>query len=318
MHQSQDLKVVALGGGHGLAATLSALRTLPVEITAVVGVSDNGGSSGRLRADFDVIPPGDLRMALTALCGADEWGSLWARVLQHRFPGDGALAGHNVGNLLITALWQQADDIVAGLDAVSKLLGAKGRVLPLSLQPLDIEANVVTPDGVESRITGQVQIATTTGQVQSIQLHPHDAKVCPEALQSVQDADVIVMGPGSWFTSVLTHALLPQMEQELIDSTAKKILVSNLCSQNGETLGFSPAHHLNALCVVSPGLTFDVVISERDHHNNELVQAAAQLSADLYSVPLKSADDPHQHDANLLAQAFNEVLSPMPNYRVGR
>ncbi|MEY2635262.1 MAG: hypothetical protein RIS75_1202 [Actinomycetota bacterium] len=313
---SNQVKVVALGGGHGLAATLVALRTLPVDITAVVGVSDNGGSSGRLRADFDVIPPGDLRMALTALCGADEWGSLWARVLQHRFPGNGSLAGHSMGNLLITALWQQAEDIVAGLDAVSTLLGAQGRVLPLSLQPLDIEATVIGPDGQESQIMGQVQVATTQGRVQQIHLHPADAKVCPEALAAVNQADVIVLGPGSWFTSVLTHALLPEMEQALVNSTATKILVSNLCSQSGETHGFSPAHHLEALSEVSPSLTFDVVVSESEHHNEELVQAASHLKADLYSVPLKSARDPHQHDAELLAQAFNQILKSVPNYQV--
>jgi 2-phospho-L-lactate transferase/gluconeogenesis factor (CofD/UPF0052 family) len=107
------------------------------------------------------------------------------------------------------------------------------------------------------------------------------------------------------------------MEQALINSSAKKILVSNLCSQSGETLGFSPAHHLQALNDVSPGLSFDVVISEADHKNNELVRAAAKLNADLYSVPLSSATDPHQHDSSALAQAFDQVLKTVPNYRVG-
>ena len=310
-------RVVALGGGHGLAATLSALRTLPVDITAVVGVSDNGGSSGRLRTDFDVIPPGDLRMALTALCGEDEWGSLWARVLQHRFPGEGQLAGHSLGNLLITALWQQTDDIVAGLDAVSNLLGAHGRVLPLSLQPLDIAAVVLDPNGSESQVLGQVEIATTSGQVRSIELHPANAKVCPQALTAVEQADVIVMGPGSWFTSVLTHALLPEMEASLINSGATKILVSNLCSQNGETQGFSPARHLLALAEISPSLKFDHVISEVEHYHPDLEHAASQLEAALYSVPLKQATDPHQHDSGLLAQAFDDVLRSVNNYRVG-
>ena len=317
METTTPPRVVALGGGHGLAATLSALRTLPVDITAVVGVSDNGGSSGRLRSDFDVIPPGDLRMALTALCGEDEWGSLWARVLQHRFPGSGELAGHNIGNLLITALWQQTTDIVAGLDTVSKLLGAHGRVLPLSLQPLDIAATVIGPEGDETQVFGQVEIATTSGQIKSVELYPTDAKVCPEALQAIGAADVIVMGPGSWFTSVLTHVLLPEMEAALIDSAATKILVSNLCSQNGETQGFSPAQHLSALAEISPSLQFDHVISDISHHHPDLERAALQLQAALYSVPLMRTGESHQHDSGLLAQAFDVVLTEVHNYRVG-
>ncbi|NBX70995.1 MAG: YvcK family protein, partial [Actinobacteria bacterium] len=120
--------VVALGGGHGLASSLRALRQVTPNLTAIVGVSDDGGSSGRLREQFDVVPPGDLRMALAALCGDDTWGSTWAQVLQHRFKSDGDLDGHSLGNLLITALWQETGDVVAGLDWVAKLLDAQGRV----------------------------------------------------------------------------------------------------------------------------------------------------------------------------------------------
>jgi uncharacterized cofD-like protein len=134
--------VVALGGGHGLAASLAALRRLTPDLTAVVTVADNGGSSGRLREEFGVLPPGDLRMALAALCGDDRWGQTWARVLQHRFESDGEMDGHAVGNLLIVALWQLLDDHVLGLDWVASLLGARGRVLPMAVTPLDITARV--------------------------------------------------------------------------------------------------------------------------------------------------------------------------------
>ncbi len=116
-------KIVALGGGHGLSATLAALRGMSDNLTAIVGVSDDGGSSGRLRNEFDIVPPGDMRMALAALCGDDSWGRTWSQVLQHRFPGDGELAGHAVGNLLIAALWQETDDLVAG----SRLRGRSAR-----------------------------------------------------------------------------------------------------------------------------------------------------------------------------------------------
>src|SRR5690348_1730835 len=139
-------KVVALGGGHGLAASLAALRRVTGSLTAIVTVADDGGSSGRLRRDFGVLPPGDLRMALAALCGDDEWGTTWSKVVQHRFAGDQELAGHAVGNLLIVALWDLLGDTVAGLDWVGRLLGTGGRVLPMAAVPLDIVAEVTGAD----------------------------------------------------------------------------------------------------------------------------------------------------------------------------
>ncbi|HLL62395.1 MAG TPA: 2-phospho-L-lactate transferase CofD family protein, partial [Propionibacteriaceae bacterium] len=133
-------RVVAFGGGHGLAASLSALRRITDRLTAIVTVADDGGSSGRLRAELNCLPPGDLRMALAALCGDDESGRTWADVLQYRFAGDGALSGHAIGNLLIAGLWERLGDPVAGLDMVARLLGAEGRVLPMASVPLEIEA----------------------------------------------------------------------------------------------------------------------------------------------------------------------------------
>ena len=137
---------MALGGGHGLAASLRALRRVTDDLTAVVTVSDDGGSSGRLRRELAVLPPGDLRMALAALCGDDEWGQTWSRVVQHRFRSEGDLHDHAVGNLLIVALWELLGDSVQGLDWVARLLGAHGRVLPMSLVPVDIEAVVEIDD----------------------------------------------------------------------------------------------------------------------------------------------------------------------------
>src|SRR5690606_14882154 len=159
--------VVALGGGHGLAATLSALRRVTHRLTGIVTVADNGGSSGRLRTEFGILPPGDLRMALAALCGDDDWGRAWAEVLQHRFRGDGPLAGHAVGNLLLAALWDMERDQVAGLDLVAELLGARGRVLPMANVPLDIEADVeFGPDRTEV-VRGQAEVATTPGRIRA-------------------------------------------------------------------------------------------------------------------------------------------------------
>ena len=192
--------VVALGGGHGLAASLSALKLISDDITAVVTVADNGGSSGRLRDEFDVLPPGDLRMALSALCDDSEWGHTWRDVLQHRFRGTGPLGGHSVGNLLIVALWELHKDPVAGLDLVGRLLNSRGRVLPMAAVPLEIEAEVqgadpLLPDEV-STVRGQVAVASTTGRVRSIALDPADPPAPEATVRAVEHADWVILGPG--------------------------------------------------------------------------------------------------------------------------
>ena len=202
--------VVALGGGHGLANSLKALRRVTPSPTAVVTVADDGGSSGRLRRELGVLPPGDLRMALAALCGDDEWGRTWSEVVQHRFRSEGALHQHAVGNLLIVALWELLEDSVTGLDWVARLLGVQGRVLPMSVEPLDIEAVVEEADGSMVRVRGQVAVATTAGRVRSVSLLPAGAAACPEAVAAVMSADWVVLGPGSWFpTSQLRSAPPP-------------------------------------------------------------------------------------------------------------
>src|SRR6516162_11685949 len=182
-------RVVALGGGHGLSASLSALRRVTRQLTAIVTVADDGGSSGMLRRDFGVLPPGDLRMALAALCGDDPWGTTWSRVVQHRFAGHGGLGGHAVGNVLIVALWELLGDTVQGLDWVGRLLGAHGRVLPMASVPLDLAAEVEGADPARpdemSTVRGQAACATTTGRVRSVSLVPADPPACPEALAAV-------------------------------------------------------------------------------------------------------------------------------------
>ena len=303
-----DKRVVALGGGHGLAASLRALRRVTTELTAVVGVSDNGGSSGRLREHFNVIPPGDLRMALTALCGDDEWGQLWARTLQHRFPGTADIGGHALGNLLITALWQQSEDIVAGLDAVSELLSSAGRVLPLSLTPLNIVATVNFADGSQREISGQVEVATTAGEVAAVRVEPSSALVTPQALAAIAAADSIVFGPGSWFTSVLNNLVLPDLAAVLRDSSAQKILVTNLTAQSGETEGFSPARHLEVLQQIAPEISWDVVIADSVQESAELVSAVHALGAQLICADVVAESDSGIHDADHLASVFHTVL----------
>src|SRR5712671_1659541 len=257
-------KVVALGGGHGLFASLSALRRVTRQLTAIVTVADDGGSSGVLRRDFGVLPPGDLRMALAALCGDDSWGTTWSRVVQHRFTGDADLGGHAVGNVLIVALWELLGDTVQGLDWVGRLLGAHGRVLPMASVPLDLEAEVEGADPDRpydiSTVRGQVACATTTGRVRSMSLVPADPPACPEAVAA---ADWVVLGPGSWFTSVLPHLLVPGLAEALVTTRARRLVALNLAPQPGETEGFSPHTHLEVLASHAPDLAVDVVLADR-------------------------------------------------------
>ena len=192
---SLNPKVVCLGGGHGLAATLAAMRTLTSQVTAVVTVADNGGSSGRLREEFNSLPPGDLRMALAALCADDDWGRSWAEIMQYRFTSSGEMDNHAVGNLLLTALWDRDHDPVKGLERVGQLLKVVGKVLPMALEPLDIEGKFTNNQKTIS-VRGQVQVAAATGRVSELRLIPSKPKATPQVINALADADWITIGPG--------------------------------------------------------------------------------------------------------------------------
>ncbi len=307
-------RVVALGGGHGLAASLSALRRVAGGLTAVVTVADNGGSSGRLRREFGVLPPGDLRMALAALCGDDDWGRTWAEVLQHRFTTEGELDQHAMGNLLIVSLWELLGEHVAGLDWVARLLGAQGRVLPMSVVPLDITAQVrgLDPEDPASLrlVRGQVEVASTAGEVVSVHLQPTDPPACPEAVRAVTEAEWVVLGPGSWFSSVIPHLLVPDLRDALVRAPGRRMVTLNLEAQAGETDGFSPETHLEVLADHAPDLTLDVVLAHR-HAGVEVERlrlAAARLGADLVVVDVAVDDGSPRHDPVKLAAAYAGVM----------
>jgi uncharacterized cofD-like protein len=315
--ESSRRRVVALGGGHGLAASLQALRRVTSSLTAVVGVADDGGSSGRLRSEFGILPPGDLRMALAALCGDDSWGRTWEQVIQHRFGGTGELAGHSVGNLLITALWEQTGDAVTGLDWIAALLEANGRVLPCSDVPLTIVAEVLgheptRPDEV-TIVRGQVAVATTPGTVMHLSLDPPEPPACREALRAVGEADALVLGPGSWYTSVIPHLVIPELARAITESPARRIVVLNLNPQMGETTGFAAHTYLDVLYNFLPDLRIDTVIADRHHVEDmtALQRSCADLGAEVFlmDVARTGPGDAGMHDPQRLAVAFDTVLA---------
>lgn len=306
-------RVVAFGGGHGLSVLLTALRRLTDQLTAVVTVADDGGSSGRLRDEFGCLPPGDLRMALAALCSDDHVGRTWARVLQSRFGGDGSLAGHAIGNLLIAGLWQQLDDPVAGLDMVGDLLRTRGRVLPMSSVPLEIEADVIGLDPVApdelATLRGQATVAMTRSTVQSVRLIPASPPARPEAVDAVMAADSIMLGPGSWFTSVIPHLLVPDLAEAIVTTKAQRVLVLNLAPAD-ETDGFSASRHIELLAEHAPRLRLDVVVADKGFASSDphLEAYVASLGARLLSADVAMRDGTPRHDPNRLAAVLSEVL----------
>ncbi len=306
-------KVVALGGGHGLAATLTALRKLTHEITAIVTVADNGGSSGRLREEFSIFPPGDLRMALAALCSDDDWGKSWAEIMQYRFTSDGAMGGHAIGNLLLAALWDRDPDPVVGLDRVASLLKVIGRVLPMASVPLDIEGTFNTSTGPVI-VRGQKEVATAAGRIESLRIIPDNPPARPEALSAISGADWIMMGPGSWFSSVMPHLLVPQQREALEKARAKKIVILNLDahpSKGGdEFAGSSPEEHIELFHRYAPQLRIDYFLVDPSVLRDEssLRAAAYKCGGEIVITDLRKEQDNARHSSDKLALAFGNAI----------
>jgi uncharacterized cofD-like protein len=317
-------RVVAFGGGHGLRATLQALAALPggdLDITAVVTVGDDGGSSGRLRAQRGTLPPGDLRQALAALAAPDPHASCVAALFQHRFdagarPSVGAdgLAGHPVGNLILCGLFEMYPDPVTALDHAARMVRARGRVLPMSPEPVGIAADVRMPAvaGRESRVetvVGQHAVAITAGHVEAVRLTPANPPACTDALQAVAAADWLIFGPGSWYTSVIPHLLVPELATAILSSPAARLVILNLAAEK-ETSGLSLSGHLSALTRYLPGLRADVVLADGDAVGDPgpVSHAAWSLGARLLVAPVAAAGGTARHDPSALAAALGPVL----------
>ena len=318
---SYNPSVVALGGGHGLSASLSALRRLTTVLTAVVTVADDGGSSGRLRESFPVLPPGDLRMALAALCDDNDWGRTWRDVMQHRFEAklkdDEPLNGHAVGNLLILALWELLEDPVAGLRWAGALLGARGQVLPMSTVPLSIHGEILessdTGNLIHRRIHGQAELAKAGNKalVTNVRLEPEGAPACNEALEAIDLAAWLVLGPGSWYTSVRPRLLRPERRSALAATTARKLLTMNLSTNTAETAGMDATAHLEVLARYAPEVKFDAIIADEAKvaHKERFELAAQKLGARVFFGRVGVSDGRAVHDPLRLAAAYHEVFT---------
>lgn len=281
--------VVALGGGHGLASTLQAARRYAGEVTAIVSGADDGGSSGRLRDDLGIPPPGDLRRCLVAL---GDPASLWGRVFEHRFQA-GELEGHPVGNLVIAGLATTTNDFIAALEEAGRLVGAVGAVLPATEAPVVLKAEA---DG--SPVEGQVAVAGAR-HISRVSIVPPDAQPPPQALRALERADQVVLGPGSLFTSVLAVVAVPALRQALADSTARKVYVCNLRHQVPETEGYDVAAHVEAL--MAHGLEVDVVVCDPKVMPRGDVKVAC-VEADV------TRPDGAAHDPSKLARALSALV----------
>ncbi|GIF05846.1 gluconeogenesis factor YvcK family protein [Actinoplanes siamensis] len=336
---ARPIRVVAFGGGHGLGASLRALRhtaaELLLDITAIVTVGDDGGSSGRLRVERDaLLPPGDLRQALAALADEDPTAQLTAQVMQHRFvamsqPGVSSLppvvrgprierradrskdtlAGHTVGNLLLLGLMEMLGDPVRALDHAAAMVGARGRVLPMALHAVGIEADVADATGQTSTIRGQHSVAVADGRVEAVRLEPADPPACPQAVEAVREADWLIFGPGSWYTSVLPHLLVPGLARAIVSSPARRLVTLNLGTDQ-ETQGLSAAGHLGTLQRYLPDLRVDTVLADEKWAGEpEPVRAAAlRMGAELVLAPVAVADGSPRHDPEALGVALVPVL----------
>lgn len=279
-------RVVAVGGGHGLAATLMAVRRFASTVTAVVSVADDGGSSGRLRRQLGIVPPGDLRRCLVALAARE---SALAAAFEHRFDGEG-LDGHALGNLVIAGLVSAAGDLQRGLDEAGRLLGAEGRVVPATGEPVVLKAT--SDDG---EIEGQSAV-TRAEHIRHVSLVPADPPASADALRALADAQLVVIGPGSLFTSILAALGVPALADAVRRSPARRVYVANLRPQVGETAGFDVADHVVALA--AHGIDVDVVVADT------AAIALGALSKPVVETVLTRTDGGYGHDPARLAAAL--------------
>ncbi len=262
-------KIVAIGGGTGLSTLLRGLKQYSSNITAIVTVADDGGSSGRLRREMGILPPGDIRNCIAAL--ADE-EKLLTELFQYRFHAGDGLSGHSFGNLFISAMTEITGDLEQAIDASAKVLAIRGKVLPATLTDVSLWAKLA--DG--RIIEGESKITEAMGQIRQIGCHPADPVALPAALAAIKEADYIIIGPGSLYTSIIPNLLVPAIRQALAQATVPRVYVCNIMTQPGETDNYSVADHIRAIEKVCEERIFDAVLAQRTAPSPQSLQLYAQ------------------------------------------
>lgn len=316
-HEPEMQRVVVIGGGTGLSVILRGLKQEHLHITAIVTVADDGGSSGRLREEMDMLPPGDIRNVLTALADTEP---LMERLMQHRFTTGTGLAGHNLGNLLIAAMNEITGDFVTAVKKLSRVLAVRGDVLPASNQSILLKAEM--EDG--SIVVGESQIPLAGKPIKRVFLDPADAVPLNDALSAISEADIIVLGPGSLYTSILPNLLVQGLFQEIKRSDAQKLYICNVMTQPGETDGYTAADHVEAMYRHVGGPFLDTImvnsaqipphIQEKYAEKGAVpvdndIERLKQMGLSIIAEPMVTFDDGYlRHDA---ASVSRQVVSLM-------
>ncbi len=313
-------RIVVIGGGTGLSALLRGLKKHTANITAIVTVADDGGSSGELRRNIGILPPGDIRSCLAALSNDEE---LTTQLFQYRFGEGAGLNGHALGNLLITALTDITGSFEEAIAESGRVLAVQGKVLPSTLHDVRLVAQVQLPDSTKDiRIRGESDIPRKGGKVKRVWLEPNNPLAYPPTLQAILSADIIIVGPGSLFTSIIPNLLVPDITEAIRVSRGLKFFVCNVATQPGETEGYSCGDHVKTIeSIIDKGM-FDVVICN-DNCNGKLPEDIEFVCLDedlnkeypVYSTNLSDSEAPWRHDSTKLASAildlYNERTGPI-------
>ncbi|MBO1909815.1 YvcK family protein, partial [Microvirga sp. 3-52] len=252
-HSGEKKKVVIFGGGTGLATLVRGLKKYPVEITAVVTVADDGGSSGRLLDEYDIPPPGDVRNVMAALSDVEP---LIEKMFQYRFASSKDLKGHSLGNLMLAAMTNITGDFARAVEQMSHILNIQGKVLPAANQRITLHAEL--EDG--TIVTGESKIPVYGRRIRKVYLSPTEVKPLPETIQALRNADLVIFGPGSLYTSILPTILVQAIRDAVMECSAKKVYICNLTTQAGETFEYSASEHVKALYDHAGGAFIDTVL----------------------------------------------------------
>ena len=276
--------MVALGGGTGLSSLLKGLKELPVDLTAIVTVTDDGGSSGRLRKELQILPPGDIRNCLVALSRSE---SLLSRLFQYRFGEGGEIEGHSFGNLFIAAMTGVIGDFGSAVREASNILAIKGHVIPVTNENVQLVAQF--DDG--SEITGETAICEARKRIFKMDLSPAAPRANQEALSAIDDANMVVMGPGSLYTSIIPNLLVPGVAEHINNSDAKVVYICNVMTQPGETDGFNAADHVNVILDKTPLKRIDIVVVNSRRASRTLMERYEAMGQCWVAPTVKKIED---------------------------